>query len=84
MTAWQECRRSYRHFIGRFFYLVAECNVFIAPNATLSKRRALTEKLVDLIMEYEGIENAPYKDYNNQIQPPAEINKRLICRAKLE
>ncbi|MFK7798592.1 MAG: type I restriction-modification system endonuclease, partial [Aureispira sp.] len=63
---------------------LAERNVFIDPSTSLSKLRLLTEKMVNLIIDYEGIENTSYKDHHNKIQclqyenvTPSEINDLL-------
>jgi len=47
---------------------LVERNVFIDPSTSLSKLRLLIEKIVNLIIDYEGIQNASYKDFNNKIQ----------------
>lgn len=63
---------------------LAERNVFIDPSTSLAKLRLLTEKMVRIIMDYEGIENTSYKDQHNKIQclqyeniTPSEINDLL-------
>lgn len=64
--------------------LLAERNIFNDPNTSLSKLRVLTEKIINFIIDYEGIEDTNYKDNNSKIQllqyenvTPPEINDLL-------
>ena len=63
---------------------LAERNVFIDPSTSLAKLRILSETLINLIIDYEGISDTAYKDHHAKIQLlqyeniiPIEINDLL-------